>query len=75
MLPKSMRLYGELCAWTLARAHARLGDRIALAAYLGTDDGFAQAVATFASSYADLTEQDFGLFGEAMESGELATLN
>ena len=75
MPPKGMRLYGELCAWTLARAHARSGDRIALAAYLGTDDGVAQAVATFASSYADLTEQDFGLFTDAMESGELASLN
>ena len=73
MIPKGMRLYGQLCAWTLARAHARSGDRIALAAYLGTDDGFAQAVAAFAESYADLTELDFKVFTEAIARGELAT--
>ena len=73
MTPKSMILYGQLCAWTLARAHARSGDRIALAAYLGTDDGFPQAVATFADSYADLNELDFKVFTEAIRSGELAT--
>lgn len=73
MIPKSMRLYGQLCAWTLARAHARSGDRIALAAYLGADDGFAQAAATFADAYADVTELDFKVFTEAIRSGELAT--
>jgi len=71
MIPKAMRLYGQLCAWTLVRAHARSGDRIAVAAYLGDDDGLAQAVAAFADSYADMNERDFRRFTEAMQSGEL----
>ena len=71
MIPKGMRLYGQLCAWTLARAHARSGDRIALAAYLGADDGFAQAVAIFADSYADMNEQDFKVFTEAIQNRDL----
>jgi uncharacterized protein (DUF2252 family) len=71
MIPRAMRLYGQLCAWTLARAHARSGDRIALAAYIGEDDRLAQAVAEFADSYADMNEQDFTRFTEAMQSGEL----
>ena len=62
MIPKGMRLYGELCAWTLARAHARSGDRIAIASYLGHDDAFAQAVEAFAQAYADLNEQDYARF-------------
>jgi hypothetical protein len=71
MIPRAMRLYGQLCAWTLARAHARSGDRIALAAYIGEDDGLAQAMAEFADSYADINEQDFKRFTEARQSGEL----
>jgi uncharacterized protein (DUF2252 family) len=71
MVPKGMRLYGELCAWTLARAHARSGDRIAIAAYLGDDDSFACAVAAFADLYADLNEQDFARFTEAVRADEL----
>ena len=62
MIPKGMRLYGELCAWTLARAHARSGDRIAIASYLGHDDAFAHAVEAFAQAYADLNEQDYARF-------------
>ena len=71
MTPKAMRLYGRLCAWTLARAHARSGDRIAIAAYLGDDDVFAQAVARFADGYADLNEQDFTRFTAAVQADEL----
>jgi uncharacterized protein (DUF2252 family) len=71
MLPKAMRLYGQLCAWTLARAHARSGDRIAIAAYLGDDDSFAQAVAGFADAYADLNERDFTRFAAAVQADEL----
>jgi uncharacterized protein (DUF2252 family) len=71
MIPRAMRLYGQLCAWTLARAHARSGDRIALAAYIGEDDGLAQAMAEFADSYADINEQDFERFTEARQNGEL----
>jgi uncharacterized protein (DUF2252 family) len=70
MIPKGMRLYGELCAWTLARAHARSGDRIAIAAYLGDDDTFAQAVTEFAKAYADLNEQDWARFSAAVRDDE-----
>lgn len=70
MVPGGMRLYGQLCAWTLARGHARSGDRIAIAAYLGSDDSFAQAVATFATSYADVNEQDYRSFAAAVERDE-----
>jgi uncharacterized protein (DUF2252 family) len=59
MVPEGMRLYGELCGWTLARAHARSGDAIALAAYLGAgDDAFPKAMAEFAERYADQNERD-----------------
>jgi uncharacterized protein (DUF2252 family) len=68
---KNLRMYAELCAWTLARAHARSGDRIAIAAYLGDDDGLPQALAEFAHSYADLNERDYASFGAAVEAGEL----
>jgi uncharacterized protein (DUF2252 family) len=68
---KGMQLYGQLCAWTLARAHARSGDRIAIAAYLGDDDSFAQAVADFADAYADLNERDFARFSAAVQEDDL----
>ena len=57
-----MGVYGELCGWTLARAHARSGDRIALAAYLGDDDEFEATNAEFAEAYADQNLQDFRRF-------------
>jgi len=70
MEPSTMRLYGQLCGWTLARAHARSGDRIAISAYLGDDDTFAQAVTAFAGAYADLNEKDFARFASAVESDQ-----
>jgi uncharacterized protein (DUF2252 family) len=70
MVPHGLRAYAETCAWTLARAHARSGDRIAIAAYLGDDDVFAESVARFATSYAALNDRDFARFGEAVESDE-----
>jgi predicted alpha/beta hydrolase len=72
LTPKGLRLYAELCAWTLARAHARSGDRIAVAAYLGDDDAVPQALADFAVSYADLNEQDHATFVAAVAADELA---
>ncbi len=54
-----MRVYGRLCGWTLARAHARSGDRVAIAAYLGSSDGFERAIRDFAVTYADQNERDF----------------
>jgi uncharacterized protein (DUF2252 family) len=72
MVPRGMRQYGELCAWTLARAHARSGDRIAIAAYLGGSAVFDKAIAQFAAAYADQNERDYdGLVG-AVASGRIA---
>jgi uncharacterized protein (DUF2252 family) len=59
MIPEGLKAYGELCGWTLARAHARTGDRIAIAAYLGEGNEFDHAIAEFAERYADLAESDY----------------
>lgn len=61
--------YGRLCAWTLARAHARAGDRIAIASYLGEDLTFAEAVGDFALAYADLTVRDHAALSESLGAG------
>jgi uncharacterized protein (DUF2252 family) len=71
MLPGGMKTYGELCGWTLARAHARSGDRIAIASYLGGSDVFDQAVARFAAAYADQNEHDYNSLLEAVASGRI----
>jgi len=71
MSPDGLSYYGEVCAWTLARAHARSGDRIAIAAYLGSGDTFDKAIAEFASRYADQNERDFAALGEAATSGRV----
>jgi uncharacterized protein (DUF2252 family) len=71
MVPRGMRGYGELCGWTLARAHARSGDRIAIAAYLGGSDTFDQAVARFAAAYADQNEKDHQALVAAAASGRI----
>jgi uncharacterized protein (DUF2252 family) len=63
--------YGQVCAWTLARAHARTGDRIAIAAYLGNSDSFDHAIAEFAASYADQNERDYAALREAADSGRI----
>jgi hypothetical protein len=66
-----MSLYGRMCAWTLARAHARSGDRVAIASYLGTSDRFEEAIATFAAAYADLNDQDYAALVRAVRSGRV----
>jgi hypothetical protein len=71
MVPRGMRLYGELCGWTLARAHARSGDRIAISAYLGRSDVFDQAIAQFAAAYADQNERDHQALVDAATSGRI----
>ena len=71
MVPSDMRKYAELCGWTLARAHARSGDRIAIAAYLGSTDVFDQAITTFAAAYADQNERDHRALVEAVRSGRI----
>jgi uncharacterized protein (DUF2252 family) len=72
MKPHGMRLYGALCGWTLARAHARSGDRIAIAAYLGGCGLFDHAVAHFADAYADQNERDHARLLDAVASGRIA---
>ncbi|TQL60029.1 uncharacterized protein (DUF2252 family) [Oryzihumus leptocrescens] len=74
MVPSGMRAYAQMCGWTLARAHARSGDRIGIAAYLGSSDRFAQAVADFAESYADQNEADFHALEEAERAGRIKTM-
>ncbi|HEY7595254.1 MAG TPA: DUF2252 domain-containing protein [Actinophytocola sp.] len=67
-----LRLYGRLCAWTLARAHARTGDNIAIAAYLGAGATFDHAIAEFARAYADQNERDHAALLEAIKAGRVA---
>jgi len=66
------KLYGRLCGATLARAHARWGDRLAIASYLGKGDTFDRAIADFSSAYADQNERDYETFVAAVASGRLA---
>ena len=72
MDPKEMNMFGQLCGATLARAHARSGERIGVAAYLGRSDVFDRAVTRFAVSYADQTERDHGALVDAIASGRVA---
>ena len=71
MKAAAMTSYGRMCGWTLARAHARTGDRIAIAAYLGGSDKFDQAVADFAETYADQNERDHAALADAVASGRV----
>jgi len=72
MGPVQMAGYGEMCGWTLARAHARSGDRVAIAAYLGSGDVFDTAMAGFAEAYADQNERDYAALASAVKSGRIA---
>ena len=71
MSPAEMLVYGKMCAWTLARAHARSGDRIAIAAYLGKNNEFDNALVDFSSAYADQNERDYQSLVVAVKSGEI----
>jgi hypothetical protein len=71
MTPAGMDVWGQMCGWTLARAHARSGDRIAIGAYLGKSDAFDAALTEFSSSYADTTEQDHARLLRAAEEGRI----
>jgi hypothetical protein len=72
MNPADLAAYGVVCGWTLAKAHARSGDPIAIAAYLGTSDSFDRAVASFAETYADQNERDYAALRDAAASGRIA---
>src|SRR5262245_32521825 len=71
MEPETLKVYGRLCGWTLAWAHARSGDPARIAGYLGKSDVFDQAMVEFASAYADQTESDYELMREAARAGRL----
>ena len=72
MAPDGMRLYARICGQTLARAHARSGDRVAIAAYLGSSDRFDNAIADFAETCADQNARDHGALTDAAKSGRVA---
>ena len=71
MVPTGMTIYARQCGWTLARAHARSGDRIALAAYLGGSGKFDEAIADFAETYADQNERDYAALQTAVKDGKV----
>ena len=71
LTPRGFELYAQMCGWTLARAHARSGDRIALAGYLGGGDSFEEAIAKFAESYADQAERDHEALIAAIDEGRV----
>ncbi len=72
MAPSSMAIYGRMCGWTLARAHARSGDCIAIASYLGRGDAFDRATESFAETYADQNERDYQALRQAIADGRVA---
>jgi uncharacterized protein (DUF2252 family) len=72
MEPNAMIAYAGMCGWTLAHAHARSGDAVAIACYLGSGDRFDRALASFSEDYADQNERDYAAFSDAVDSGRLA---
>jgi uncharacterized protein (DUF2252 family) len=74
MAPVGLRFYAGICGWTLARAHARSGDPVAIAAYLGKRDTFDRSITDFAQRYADQNERDYQAFAAAIHSGRLEVL-
>jgi uncharacterized protein (DUF2252 family) len=71
MTPLGLTFYGRTCGWTLARAHARSGDPVAIATYLGAGDAFDKSITDFSQRYADQNEQDYEDFVKAIQSGRL----
>jgi uncharacterized protein (DUF2252 family) len=74
MVPEGMAFYAGICAWTLARAHARSGDPVAIASYLGGGDRFDRAMTDFSERYADQNERDYVAFTDAIRSGRLEAI-
>ena len=72
MVPRGMAAYGRLCGWTLARAHARSGDRIAIASYLGSGSSLDRSILQFAYAYAGQNERDYKALAKAVKSGRVA---
>ena len=71
MMPVGLTFYARICGWTLARAHARSGDPVAIAEYLGDSDAFDKSITDFSERYADQNEQDYQQFVNAVRSGRL----
>ena len=71
MVPQVMSLYGGMCGWTLARAHARSGDRIAIASYLGGSDAFDRAIVSFSEAYADQNDRDYAALQTAVKAKKI----
>ena len=71
MVPSGMEAYARICGATLARAHARAGDRIAIASYLGNSDTFDRAIADFSTAYADQNERDYQALVKGVDSGRI----
>jgi Uncharacterized protein conserved in bacteria (DUF2252) len=74
MAPVGLTFYAGICGWTLARAHARSGDPVAISEYLGENDQFDRSITDFARRYADQNERDYQAFADAVRSGRLAML-
>jgi hypothetical protein len=75
MNPAGLNAYGAICGWTLARAHARSGDAVAISAYLGTGDQFDRAMVSFSETYADQNERDYQALRKAAQRGRIAVQN
>jgi hypothetical protein len=71
MTPLGLTFYARTCGWTLARAHARSGDPVAIATYLGDSDAFDESITGFSERYADQNEKDYQQFTDAVHSGRL----
>jgi uncharacterized protein (DUF2252 family) len=71
MRPDGLAVYGRLCGWTLARAHARSGDRIAIASYLGNGPSFDRAILEFSESYAEQNDRDYQALASALDRGQI----
>ena len=69
---KRMAYYAQMCGWTLARSHARSGDPISMAGYMGSGDAFDEAVSDFAVAYADQNEADFAAFQAAADADQIS---
>jgi uncharacterized protein (DUF2252 family) len=70
--PSALTFYAHICGWSLAKAHARSGDAVAISSYLGTSNVFDQAMAVFAEAYADQNERDYAALRQAVASGRIA---
>jgi hypothetical protein len=75
MLPEGLGVYAQMCGWTLARAHARSGDAIAIGSYLGGSDRFDRAMCDFASAYADQNEKDFQALTKSIATNQVHAIS